>query len=236
MESQNVPVTSARPRVDLPIAVAAVNDYELVIEGVASMLGRFPEQTQVCERIIVGEPIDHPPIDVALYDTYGRVGIAAQALERLRQHRDILHIAMFTLDLPTELIEEGRRFGSTGFISKALSAKEIVDALVRVAAGEEVVAPGAPLAESPAPDELDWPGKDRGLTERESQALVLASEGLTNAEIGVALYVGRETVKSHLSRAYAKLGVHNRAGAVRFVLQTGAFDRFRPADEALDEA
>ncbi|CAN5908762.1 hypothetical protein BH23ACT2_BH23ACT2_31410 [soil metagenome] len=107
MESQNVPVASARPRVDLPIAVAAVNDYELVIEGVASMLGRFPEQTQVCERIIVGEPIDHPPIDVALYDTYGRVGIAAQALERLRRHRDILHIAMFTLDLPSELDRGG---------------------------------------------------------------------------------------------------------------------------------
>jgi DNA-binding NarL/FixJ family response regulator len=227
--------TGSSPASDrLPIAVAVINDYEIVIEGVACMLARFPERAQVCERIIVGEPIDHPPIDVALYDTYGRVGIASEALERLRVHRDILHIAMFTLDLAPALIEEGRRFGSTGFISKTLSAEEIMDALVLVADGEEVVARGADAA-SPVPADLDWPGKDHGLTERESQVLVLASEGLTNAEIGKALYVGSETVKSHLSRAYAKLGVHNRAGAVRFVLSTGTFDRSRPTEEALDE-
>lgn len=77
--------------------------------------------------------------------------------------------------------------------------------------------------EDPGPT---WPGKEAGLTERESQVLVLASEGLTNAEIGAALFLGRETVKTHLSRAYAKLGVRNRAGAVAFLL--------RPSDEAAD--
>ncbi|WP_219942036.1 LuxR C-terminal-related transcriptional regulator [Iamia sp. SCSIO 61187] len=71
-----------------------------------------------------------------------------------------------------------------------------------------------------------WPGKEAGLTERESQVLVLASEGLTNAEIGAALFLGRETVKTHLSRAYAKLGVRNRAGAVAFLL--------RPSDDAAE--
>lgn len=220
----------------LPIVVAAVNDYELIIDGIATMLGRFPGELEVAERIVIGERIDHPPIDVALYDTYGRVGIAGQAIEQLRRHRDVLHVAMFTLELSDELIAAARQHGATGFISKTLPARAIVDALLAVARGEDVVAHGATHAEEPALDELDWPGKDAGLTERESQTLVLASEGLTNPQIATALYVGRETVKTHLSRAYTKLGARNRAEAVRFLLEEGAFDRFRSAHEALDEA
>jgi DNA-binding NarL/FixJ family response regulator len=219
-----------------PIVVAAVNDYELIIDGIGTMLGRFPEQITVAERIIIGERIDHPPIDVALYDTYGRVGIAGQALERLRRHRDVLHVAMFTLELGDELIEDARRHGATGFISKTLPAQRIVDAIVRVGRGQEVIARGVTITETPAIDELDWPGKDAGLTERESQTLVLASEGLTNPQIATALYVGKETVKTHLSRAYTKLGARNRAEAVRFLLEDGAFDRFHSSHEALHDA
>jgi DNA-binding NarL/FixJ family response regulator len=156
-------------------------------------------------------------------------------LERLRRHRDVRHVAMFSLELGRDLIDDARRHGATGFISKTLPADAIVDALVRVAAGEEVVAQGVTVDDVPALDELDWPGKDAGLSERESQTLVLASEGLTNQEIGEALYVGRETVKTHLSRAYAKLRVRNRAEATRFLLEDGAFERFRSSHEALDE-
>lgn len=234
-----MPSADPSPPRDLPVSVAAVNDYELIVDGITAMLGRFPEQVDVAEQIIIGEPIDHPPIDVALYDTYGRVGIAGQALAQLRTHRDILHVAMFTLELSDELIADARRHGATGFISKTLPAQDIVAALLRVAAGEEFVASGRAQPAAPGPralDELDWPGKDAGLSERESQTLVLASEGLTNPEIATALFVGRETVNTHLSRAYTKLGVRNRAEAARALLADGTFERFRSSHEALDEA
>lgn len=231
-EDDDPPVRSVALGAKLPIAVAVVNDYELICDGVAGLLGRFPDKAAVVERVIVGEPVDHPPIDVALYDTYGRVGIAEEALRKLRRHRDILHTAMFTMEPAPELVAEAQRAGASGVIAKSLPAEAIVDALVRVAAGEVVIATGA--STEPALDELDWPGKDDGLSERESAVLVLASEGLTNAEIGEALYLGRETVKTHLSRAFAKLGVRNRAAAVRYVFGTGAFARFRPAEEDLE--
>jgi DNA-binding NarL/FixJ family response regulator len=224
---------ASRGPVRLPISVAAVNDYEIVVEGVASRLRRFPDHVTVRDRIVVGEPIRNGPVDVALYDTYGRVGLAAPSLARLGREPGIRRIALFTLELTPDLVEEGRRHGVTGFVSKTLAAEEIVDGLVQIAAGVEVVADGR--SDRPALDELDWPGKDAGLSERESEVLVLLSEGLTNAEIGQALYLGRETIKTHLSRAYRKLGVRNRAEAVRFVVGTGAFARFRPAEEALEE-
>ncbi len=213
----------------LPISVAVVNDYELIIDGVAGMLRRFSDRAEVVERIVVGEPIDHPPIDVALYDTYGRTGIAEASLRKLQARRDVRHTAMFTLDPSPQHIAEAQHAGASGVIAKSLPAATIVDALVRVASGEEVIATGVSL--EPALDELEWPGKADGLSERESQVLILASEGLTNAEIGTALYVGGETVKTHLSRAFSKLGVRNRAGAVRYVVGTGAFERYRPAED-----
>ena len=109
------------------VRVAAVNDYELIVAGLARLLSQFPDQLDVCDRVVVGDPIELP-IDVALYDTYGRVGIAAPALRALAETPGIGHVAMFSLDLSPDLIAEGRSAGATGFISKGLSGAEIADA------------------------------------------------------------------------------------------------------------
>jgi DNA-binding NarL/FixJ family response regulator len=60
---------------------------------------------------------------------------------------------------------------------------------------------------------LRWPGRDRGLTERESELLSLLSTGMTNRELGGHLYISENTVKTQLRHLYSKLGVRNRAQA-----------------------
>ncbi len=211
----------------LPVRVAAVNDYELVVAGVADLLRRHPDRLVVVDRLIIGDPVD-TPIDVALYDTYGRVGIADEALRALLATPEIDRVAVFTLDLSPRLIEDGRTAGATGFISKALSGDEIADAIVRVASGESVVAgPGA--ASGPASDALDWPGREDGLTERASQVLVLAAEGMTNREIADALYLSYETVKGYMSQVLETLELRNRVEAAAYVHRSGAFLRYQPA-------
>jgi DNA-binding NarL/FixJ family response regulator len=222
--------SSAGDSVRLPIRVAAVNDYQLIVEGVASLLRRYPDRLHVCDRIIIGDPIVGGPVDVALYDTYGRVGIAAPVLRTLVAQPEVERVAIFSLDLRPELRDEARAAGASGFVSKALSGDDIADALVRIAAGEPLEAVGA--APHPAYEHLDWPGKREGLSERESQVLVLCSQGLTNREISTALYVGTETVKSHLRNVFAKLRLRNRVEAATFVQQSGAFVRYQPADRA----
>ena len=208
------------------VRVAAVNDYELIVAGVARLLSQFPERLDVCDRVVIGDPIE-TPVDVALYDTYGRVGVAVSALQVLAETPAIAHVAMFSLDLSAELVAEGRSAGATGFISKGLSGAEIADAIVRVAQGEHVVA----FATSPEPAsaELDWPGRDDGLTERESQVVVLAAEGLSNREIAAALYLSAETVKGYLRQAFAKLGLRNRVEVTNYVRRSGAFPRYQSA-------
>lgn len=212
--------------------MAAVNDYELIVKGLASLLADFPDRLRVRDRFVIGEPVENGPIDVALFDTYGRVGIAENALRTLSRHPDIRRVALFSLDFPATLIADARRFGIRAFISKTLPGRDVADALVDVADGKAVDAIGPRRRQSDA--RRTWPGRDDGLTERESQVLVLCAEGLTNREIAEALYVNIETVKSHLKRIYRRLGIRNRTEATRYAHRTGAFAKYQPADNAVD--
>jgi len=219
-------VTTAR----LPVRVAAVNDYELVVAGVATLLEAYPDRLNVRDRLVIGEPISDGPIDVALYDTYGRIGLAAPALTALLAIPEVERVAIFSLDMSPALVDDARRVGAHGFISKALSGDEIADAIVAVAAGQPVFAHD--ISPTPALADLDWPGKSHGLSERESQVLVLIGEGLNNTEIAKSLYLSVETIKSHISTIFKKIHARNRAQAAAWVARSGAFIRYQPAQPA----
>ena len=64
------------------VRIAVSNDYEIVVAGLEALLRRYEDRLHVCERIIVGEPVSRP-VDVALYDLYGRAGVGASALRTL---------------------------------------------------------------------------------------------------------------------------------------------------------
>ncbi len=203
-----------------PVSVAAINDYDLVVEGLAAMLER-DARLVVRERIVVGEPL-RESVDVALYDTFGSAGDAAATLAALRDDPMVGRVVVFSLELQRSALEQAVAAGAAGYISKRLSGAEIADAVVRIAAGEYVEAVGATASANP---ELDWPGRDHGLTQRESEVLMLASDGLTNAEIGAVLYIGSETVKSHLRSVFSKLRVRNRVEATAFARGSESFRR-----------
>ena len=80
---------------------------------------------------------------------------------------------------------------------------------------------------------LRWPGRDIGLTERESELLSMLSTGMTNRELGSHLYISENTIKTHLRRLYAKLGVRNRAQAASLAGQ-GILGDHRPQTKVVD--
>jgi DNA-binding NarL/FixJ family response regulator len=104
------------------------------------------------------------------------------------------------------------RAGALGFISKAVPRQQIIDGIKAAAAGDRVV-----LTQRSQHAQIDeavrWPGREAGLTERESEILSLLSSGMTNRELGGALYLSENTIKSHLRSLYAKLGIRSRAQA-----------------------
>jgi two-component system response regulator DesR len=101
-----------------------------------------------------------------------------------------------------------RAAGASGFVSKDWGAADVVRAVRMVALGQEVFAP--------APE-----GGDPSLSPREREVVAHISRGSTNAEIARALFLSPHTVKEHTSAIYRKLGVRNRAEAVKAAQRHG---------------
>jgi DNA-binding NarL/FixJ family response regulator len=121
-------------------------------------------------------------------------------------------IVVFSFSDQPTAVRRAMRAGAQGFVSKAVPAQEIIDGIAAAARGERVVL--TRTSKRSAIDEtLRWPGRDIGLTERESEVLSLLSTGMTNRELGDRLYVSENTIKTQLHHLYAKLNVRNRTQA-----------------------
>jgi DNA-binding NarL/FixJ family response regulator len=203
------------------LQVAVANDYEIVVAGLAAMLARHPD-VAVVDMFVVGEETPIEPIDIVLYDTFGREGDDGDQLATLTSTPNVRHVVVFTLSWTDSLTEAALTRGVSGVLSKSLSGEDLASRLREIADGAVVVAPPAHGRISSGADR-DWPGKSVGLSERESETLVLLAQGLRNREIAQVLYVGEDTVKTHLKRAYRKLDVANRAQATNVVLRHPSF-------------
>ena len=203
-----------------PVRIAIVNDYEIVVAGVAALLSRFEDRIDVVE--LDASVQVESDVDVVLYDTFGQVqgdGIDLEDLVRGSGAR----VAIFSWNVQPELVQRALERGACGYLSKALRAEEIVAGLEAIHRGEVVTAVGARVTE--ILEIGDWPGREYGLTPRESEVLALITQGLTNQEIADRAYISINSVKTYVRTAYRKIGVSRRSQAVAWGIENG----FRPA-------
>jgi DNA-binding NarL/FixJ family response regulator len=196
-----------------PVSVALLDDYELVVRGLAAMLHPYRQRVDVVE-LNTSEGSPHRPVDVALIDTFGTRDHALGRARRVVEEGVAHHVLIYTWDTVPELRQEVFNAGLAGMVVKSAPAEELVTAIERAAAGEVVIVEGPPTARRSGG--FDPPGP---LSERETEVLVLLAQGLTNRQIAEALYLSPETVKTYVSRLYAKLGVTNRASAVVWAME-----------------
>jgi DNA-binding NarL/FixJ family response regulator len=171
--------------------------------------------------------------DVVLMDvrmpTLDGIG-ATRAITASGSLSHVLILTTFDLD---EYAFGALRAGASGFLLKDVPPNELTQAIRTVARGDAVVSPritkrlleeyshqlpdlsGAARGDDAAPAMLS------GLTGRELEVLIAVAEGLSNVEIGERLFVSEATVKSHVGRVLAKLGLRNRVQAVVLAFQTG---------------
>ncbi|MBO1756238.1 response regulator transcription factor [Allobranchiibius sp. CTAmp26] len=142
----------------------------------------------------------------------------------------VLILTTFDLD---EYAFAGLRAGASGFLLKDVPPQEMVAAIRTVAAGDAVVAPRVTrrlldtfAAKLPADPGLAPITRVQELTERESEVLVLVATGATNQEIAQSLYLSEATVKTHVSRILAKLGLRDRVQAVIFAYESRLVEPF----------
>lgn len=211
--------TGAAPTVTRPLRIALVNDYEVVVAGIASLLESYADRVEVVELDLNSEPTQ--PVDIAVYDTFAATATAAD-LRGLFATDRVTHLVAYSFIDDEQAVGDYIAAGADGYISKAVPTDRFVAALERIAAGERVVE----LAKAPAGEPLmpAWPGQEFGLTERESEILGFIAQGLSNDEIARTCYLSINTVKTYIRAAYRKAGVATRAQAVAWALRHG----FRP--------
>ncbi len=186
-----------------PITVVLVNDYEIIVQGLAAMLAPFSERVRVVEMEVGGQP--KRAADVALFDTFaGRRNAIARAGDMVHSGR-VDHVILYTWDASAEFLDLADRAGVSGVVLKSTTGEVLVDVIERVTSGQRLGLGNLQRARQA--------GGRQGLSAREQEVLALIALGLTNGEIGHELFLSIDTVKTYVRRLYAKLGVNNRAQA-----------------------
>ena len=207
-----------------PIRVAVLNDYELIVRGLASMLEPFADRVAVVEldsNLPVGQRVD-----VGLYDTFSLAGPVEEHIADVANDPNVRRQVLYTWAVTAEVLEAAQRQGLAAVLPKTLGAEALVTAIEQVHAGDGFLEPAAP--EQPDEDRHDggWPGKAEGLTPRQSEVVALITEGLSNQEIARRTYLSINSVKSYIRAAYRTMGVTSRSQAVLWGIDHG-FQRDR---------
>lgn len=211
------------------ISVLIADDQELVREGLRMMLDAEPDISVVGEANDGSEALGgvrrHDP-DVLVMDIRMPNLDGIEATRRLTEsgaRARILILTTFDLD---EYVYRAMKVGASGFLLKDATREQLAAGVRTVAGGEALLAPSVTrrliedFCSRPQPN-VGEPDTVSSLSKRELGVLQLLARGRSNAEIAKTLYLGETTVKSHVARILAKLGLRDRIQAVVFAYETG---------------
>jgi DNA-binding NarL/FixJ family response regulator len=220
------------------IRVMLVDDQEMIRVGFRMVLeSRHPDIEVVCEAGDGDSAVDMlrtVEVDVVLMDVRMPRMSGVEATGRIRARADaprVLILTTFDLD---EYAYDALQAGASGFLLKDTPVEEIAAAIGHVHNGDAVVAPSTtrrllnhftqarPSQPEPACDRHRF----EALTPRENEVLRLIARGLSNAEIAGELTLTEGTVKVHVGRILAKLGLRDRVQAVVLAYETGLMGFF----------
>jgi DNA-binding NarL/FixJ family response regulator len=209
-----------------PITLALVNDYDIVVMGLAQMLEQYRDRVTIAELDTNVDVSD--AVDIVLYDSFAQPESDHDEISVLVRNPRARHVVMYTWNFHPELIEGARACGVHGYLSKALPARDLVTALEAIHAGEVVIT--EPPTRARSVGGLNWPGRNEGLTDRESEILALITQGESNAEVAALTFLSPNTVKSYIRTIYRKIGVASRTQAVLWGVRHG----FTPDHHRID--
>jgi DNA-binding NarL/FixJ family response regulator len=202
------------------IRVLVADDHAVVRAGIVALLASEPaivvvgeaaDGEQAVERALALRP------DVVVMDVRmpGLTGDAATA--RIRERDPSVRVLVLTTYESDASILAAIEAGASGYLLKAAPAEELIAGVRSVAAGEVAL---SPAIAAQLVSRMRAPAAT-ALTARETDVLRLVAEGLSNRVIGERLFVGEATVKTHLLRAFEKLGVNDRTRAVTLAMERG---------------
>jgi DNA-binding NarL/FixJ family response regulator len=207
----------------MTLRLLVVDDHPVVRAGLVAMLSEHDDFDVVAEAADGAEAVTmaarHSP-DVVLMDLRMPGMDGAEATARLRAGGDgPAVLVLTTYDTDADIVRAVEA-GATGYLLKDAPRETLADAIRRAARGETVLAP--PVVARLA-SRLRTPAAP-ALTQREVEVLREVARGMSNAEVGRELHIGEATVKTHLLRAFEKLGVADRTAAVTAAYKAGLIE------------
>ncbi|MFE7355327.1 response regulator [Streptomyces sp. NPDC057543] len=205
-----------------PIRVFLLDDHEVVRRGVQDLLDAEPDIQVVGDAGTADHALARGPAlrpDVAILDVRLPDGDGITVCRELRSRMPELACLMLTSFDDDEALLDAIMAGAAGYVLKEIKGADLVTAVRTLASGRSTLDPSttARLMNSLREEESSTgPEEDdalSGLSPREKDVLALIGEGLTNSQIGKRLYLSEKTVKNHISRLLAKLGVERRIQA-----------------------
>jgi DNA-binding NarL/FixJ family response regulator len=225
MKSDSAPPGCAAPAA--VIRIFLVDDQELVRAGFRMVVEAQPDMHVVGEAadgLAAIELAGRVPADVMVMDARMPRLDGVEATRRIRQAGEQPRILMLTTFDLDEYAFAALKAGASGFLLKDVPPEELLFAIRAVHSGDCVVAPSTTrrLIDQFAallPGGAEPPAVLADLTEREREVLLLVAQGLSNQEIAQLLFLSEATVKTHVGRVLAKLGLRDRVQAVVYAYE-----------------
>jgi DNA-binding NarL/FixJ family response regulator len=199
--------------------VLIADDHPLILAGIRRTLERSDDIEIVGEAVSGSQVlamVERRRPEVVLLDLHMPGVVGADLIAAI--HADWPDVKIIVLSASDErsAIDGAINAGASAYILKSVNPVDLPSVIRQVAAGAIFLAPARP-AESTGEDPRTAPD----LTERERTILTAISSGQTTSAISRELWVSEHTIKFHLTNIYRKLGVSNRAGAIRFAIEHG---------------
>jgi DNA-binding NarL/FixJ family response regulator len=202
------------PRFDTAVRVVLIEDDEIIAEGIRAILARHSERLELVGHVMVTEDVMSATTrlnaDIVLLELplLGASGLALAA--ELLAEEPPFRVVIFTEDADERRLFEALRLGASGYLLKSMRGTQLADHLLRVHDGQVVVDPtmatGIAMRAAHGGSRGMWRGSELGLSWRESEVLGLLARGLNNRLVAAELFLGEETIKTHMRSIYRKLG------------------------------
>jgi DNA-binding NarL/FixJ family response regulator len=220
--------------VGAPLRIVIADDQASVREGLVLLLGGLPGIDVVGAAADGKQALalvaEHRP-DAILLDLHMPVLGGIETTRRLAAEHPSVAVVILTTYADEESVLDALRAGARSYLTKDADRADIASALQAAAGGLSVLdarvqaalvaaatsaAPAAQAAPSGAAEIPGLPTPPDGLTQREAEILALIAQGLTNPEIAARLFLSNHTVKTHISRIFAKTGSRDRVAAIGY--------------------
>lgn len=206
----------------MAIRIIIADDHRLMLDALVRVLEEA-EDFEVVDTTNSGAHVlplvsRHAP-DLVLMDVHmpGMDGLSA--LDLIRERHPNVKVVLISAADDRQQIETALRRGAVGYLVKSINPADVPSALRQAFEGTafSIIGSGGSVEEEVS--------RQTGLTDRELTILKAVARGLSNKQISQELWVTEQTVKFHVSNVYRKLGVTNRAGAVRYAHEQGLATR-----------